>query len=272
MAHEQLAHGALAVDAERHHGTLHLRLGTAGETLERGNHLVAAGQLGGTGVGTELALTAEPHDDDGGEHAEHHLQHEHGDHVGETAGAAALFLVVGAEEVADDAGHDAGEEHHEGVHHPLDQGQGHHVAVGHVAHLVGQHGFRLVAAHAVEQTGGDGDEGVVTAGAGGKGVHLGGVVDPHFRHLDASLTGLTGNSAHQPVLGLVAGLLDDLDAIAALGHPLGHQQGDKGTPKTEHGTEHQQTGNAGLVDPQNREQDIEYHPQHQHDGQVGHQE
>ena len=49
VAHEQLAHGALAVDAERHHGTLHLRLGTAGKTLERGNHLVAAGQLGSTG-------------------------------------------------------------------------------------------------------------------------------------------------------------------------------------------------------------------------------
>src|SRR5688500_19527266 len=46
------------------------------KALQRGDHLVAARQLRAAGIGAELALAAEPHDDHAGEYSQHHLRHQ----------------------------------------------------------------------------------------------------------------------------------------------------------------------------------------------------
>src|SRR5690606_38233763 len=61
MAHEKPSHGAAATDPER----LHLRgqgalLVHRLQALQRGDHLLAAGQPGSASIGAELPATAEP--------------------------------------------------------------------------------------------------------------------------------------------------------------------------------------------------------------------
>jgi len=53
---------------------------------------------------------------------------------------------------------DGGEEIDEGIHDPLQQAHGHHVAVGDVAHLVAEHGLDFVGIHVMQQTGAHRDQ------------------------------------------------------------------------------------------------------------------
>jgi hypothetical protein len=49
------------------------------QALQRGDHLLAAGQVGAAGIGAELALAREPHHDDAGEDAQQDLRDDAGD-------------------------------------------------------------------------------------------------------------------------------------------------------------------------------------------------
>ena len=146
---------------------------TLAQPFEGGDHLVTSSQLGRASIGAKLPLAREPHDDDGGQDAEDHLQHEHSRHIGQTAHPGTLFLVIGTQEIADEASHQARKEDDKGIHHPLDQGQGDHVTVGDVTHLMRQNRLGLIPAHAVQQTRADRHQRIVTAGPRGKGIHLG---------------------------------------------------------------------------------------------------
>ena len=197
------------------------------ERLERADHPVAAGELRAAGVGAELAEPREPGDDDGAEDREGDVEHERRDEVDEVGDAPSLL--VAAEELGDEEGEDAGEEHREGVHDALDERHRHHVAVGDVGDLVAEDPLHLVAAQAPEEAGGDGDERTVLRRAGGEGVHLVGVVDPDLRHRpearrlrepvdrgDELLSGRVGRAR-----------VDELDAHAPLRHHAGEAERDE---------------------------------------------
>ena len=96
----------------------------------------------------------------------------------------------------------------EGVHDALNQGHGHHIAVGDVADFVRDDRFRFVAAHALQQAGADGDQRGVAACAGGEGVDVRRVVDSDLRHGDARLLRLTAHRFQQPVFGFVTRLFN----------------------------------------------------------------
>ena len=125
-------------------------------------------------------------------------------------------------EVADDGG----QEDHEGIDHPLHQGQGHHVAIGHMADFVAHHRLHFVTVHLLQQARAHRHQGVVAVPARGEGVGVRGVEDADLRHLDAGGLGLARHGGHQPLLEGRGGAVDDLDAHGALGHALGHQEGD----------------------------------------------
>lgn len=171
---------------------------------------------------------------------------------------------------------DPRQEDHEGVDNALDEGQGHHVAVGHVTHLVGEHRLHLFAAHAVEQSRADRHQGVVARGPGGEGVHVRGIVDGHLRHTDAGLFRLTADRCHQPLLGRSARGLDDLGTDHAFGGPLRHRQGDQRTAETQHRGEDQQgvqvQVRALFVEDALHAEEAQGDAQHHDDRQVGGQE
>jgi hypothetical protein len=75
-------------------------------------------------------------------------------------GNALAFFVL-EDHLVDEVADDAGEEHHEGVHHALHQRQGDHVAVGHVADFVGQYRTHFIGREALEQALGHRDQRVV---------------------------------------------------------------------------------------------------------------
>ena len=203
-------------------------------------------------VGAEFAAAREPHGDHGGEQAEHDFQHHHDDVVAETT---ALALAVAGQEAVHHAAHHARQHDDEGVQHALQQGHGHHVAVGDVRHLMAQHGLGLVLVHRTQQAGRHRHQGIVAVGAGGEGIDLRRIVDGDFRHADTGRLGLALHGGHQPALGIVARLLDHLGAGGALGHPLGGQQRDQRSAEAEDGGEDQQPSQLVGVDPQQRHDD-----------------
>ena len=234
------------------------------------DHGLLACQFGTGNVGLEFAAAREPHHDDGGQDAQHDI----GDDAGHIVGNAGAFFVLehhAIDEVADDAG----EEHHEGVHYALDEGEGDHVAVGDVADLVAQDGLHFVTAHALQQASRYGHQGGVLVPAGRKGVGLVAREDAHFRHLDAGLGGQLLNGGDQPALFFRAGVLDDLGTRAALGHPFGDEQREQRTDHAEDKADDEQVaqlqgvaGAVGRTDTQNAEHNARDHD----DGQVGQQE
>ena len=147
------------------------------QPLERGDHL-ARGRRGCAppAIGAELAPAREGGHHHGAEEAEHDLED---DHDRELHHAAILVAHV----LADGEGDHAREEHHEGVHDALEQGHGHHVAVGDVRDLVAEDALDLVAVHALRsRPARDRDQGPRLGRAGGEGVHLGAVVVAHLGH------------------------------------------------------------------------------------------
>ena len=137
-----------AVDAESGHFAGHFNGNTlfSLQALERCNHVAAAGQLRTGGVGTVLALAREPHDDDAGENAQNQFGKDGCNDVTKT-GTAAVIL---EHHLVDDVADDTGEEHHKGIHHALNQGQGDHVAVGNVANLMGHHRLDFIRAETLQ--------------------------------------------------------------------------------------------------------------------------
>ena len=166
----------------------------------------------------------------------------------------------------------AGDEDDEGVHHPLNQRQCHHVAVGDVGHLVAQHRLGFVAGHAAQQAAADRHQGAVAIHAGGEGVDVRCVVNGDLRHADAGGLRLSAHGFDQPDFGLIARLVDDAGAGHALGRPFGERQRDQGATKTNHRGEHQQRPQVEVhafrvqdaVDAQQPQDDAQY----QNDGQV----
>ena len=172
-----------------------------------GNHLAASGKLGTAGVGAKLTTTGEGHDDHRGQHAEHDLQHEES----EVIAHARTFLILENHPV-DKPANDPRNEDHESVDDTLDQRQRDHVAIGHMGHLVAKHGLRFISCHALQQSGRDGDERMVTVHAGGKGIDLVRLVDGDFRHADARRAGLASHRINQPGFGGCRGVVDHVRA------------------------------------------------------------
>ncbi|CAM4434057.1 hypothetical protein BOPS111487_21195 [Bordetella pseudohinzii] len=232
--------------------------------------LARAQQLGRAGVGAVFALAREPGHDDGGQHAEHDLTDDHGD-VEARPGAA-----LGAEDGAvDEITDHARQEDHEGVDHALDQGEGDHVAVGDVGDFVAQHGGDFFFAHAFEQAGGHGHQGVVLEGARGEGIGRA-VIDGDLGAADAGAVGQLVDGVQQPGFALVArGVrVDDLRPGAELGHGLADQQRNNGAREAHDDGEHEQGVDIQALsrDVAIQAEDAQSGGQHQHHGQVGDQE
>ncbi len=211
------------------------------QALQGADHRGGTGQLGTGFVGTVFAAAREPHDDHAGQNAQDQLGND-GRHV---VGDALAFFVL-EDHLVDEVADDAGEEHHEGVHHTLHQRQGDHVTVGHVADLVGQHGAHFIGREALQQALGHGYQRVVAVPAGGEGVGLVGREDTHFGHLDAGLARQLFDRLQQPLLVAGARLADDLGAGGHLRHPLGDEQRNQGAGEAEHGAEHQQAAEVEV--------------------------
>ena len=79
-------------------------------------------------------MAREPHDNRAGEYAEYDLGEDSDDIVADAV-ATLSFKYHSVNGVANDAR----KEHHEGIHHALNQGQSNHVAIGDVSNLMGQH-------------------------------------------------------------------------------------------------------------------------------------
>jgi hypothetical protein len=221
---------------------------------------------GGAGVGAEFALAAEPGHDDGGQHAQHDVQHDGGDVVAD----AGAVVVVAQDHLVHKVADDAREEHHEGVHHALDQRHRDHVAVGDVGHFVADHGLDFLAGHALQQAGGHRHQRRVLERAGGKCVGRA-FEDADLGHADAGLVGELAHGLDDPGFVGVARLLDDLHARAPLGHRLADQQRDDGAAKAHDQREAEQraqvqaVGREVAVDAQQAGDDAQHH----HDGKVG---
>ncbi|MOA39523.1 hypothetical protein D3C78_1613120 [compost metagenome] len=106
----------------------------------------------------------------------------------------------------------------------MDQRHGHHVAIGNVADFVGDHRFRLITAHVLQQAGTDRHQRCIAACAGRKGVDVRCLVDGHLRHGDTRLLRLAAHRVQQPALGFVTRLFNHFPTDGAQRHPFGHQQ------------------------------------------------
>src|SRR5690606_19711674 len=118
----------------------------AGKCVDHG--LLAAHEVGGTGVGPKFTLAAEPGHDDSGQEPQHDVHHDGGDHVANAR--SGVVVTATAQEGIDRIADHAAEEHHKGVHDTLHQRHGDHVAIGHVGDFVANHGLNLFFGHALE--------------------------------------------------------------------------------------------------------------------------
>ncbi|MNL37245.1 hypothetical protein D3C87_1593830 [compost metagenome] len=89
---------------------------------------------------------------------------------------------------------------------------------------MGDNRLRFVTAHALQQTGTDGDQRSVATRAGGEGVNVRCVINSDLRHGNARLLRLTTYRFQQPVFGFVTRLFNHFPANGAQRHPFGHQQ------------------------------------------------
>ena len=209
------------------------------ETLEGADHGIPSLDLGGHGIGGELAAAGVGHHHQAGQESEEDLgDHRSDEKADAPAEPGALSLTpLAAQRRVDQHADDPGKEDHEGVQDSLEQGHGDHVAVGDVGHLVGEDSLYLALAHALEQSGTDGDQGVSARGPGGEGVGLGALVDPDLGHGNAGALRLGAHGLHQPLFRGGPGLTDQLDRVALDGHPLGDRQGDQASGEPDHGGE-----------------------------------
>ena len=166
----------------------------------------------------------------------------------------------------------AREEHHEGVHHALQQRHRHHIAVGDVRDLVSQDAFDLVLPHRSQQAGRDCDKTSALARTGREGIHLRRVVKADFRHWEVGLSRQSCDGLVQPVDLLVAtAAVDQLHPGRAFRNPSRHLERDERAAHAPEQTEHRQRLDVQSVwsdaaaDAENRGDDAE----RQDDGKVG---
>ena len=160
-------------------------------------------------IGAEFTLAAEPGDHHGGGEAQNNVQHDGGDVVAD-ARAAALVVVFAKKAIYGVTDH-AAEEDDKGIHHALDQGHGHHIAVGNVGYFVAEDGFHFIAGHALQQPGGYGHQRGIAECARCKGIGLA-FKNTDLRHADARLLRKPLNRLHNPRLVRVLRQLDQLHA------------------------------------------------------------
>ena len=118
------------------------------ETLQGGDHAVAIRQVGTGLVGTVFPEAGEPHDDGTGCNPEDDLGHDDHNVIAKTQATAA----VTAHETVHGIAHYPSGKDDKGVHYPLDQAQGHHVAVGHMADFMSQYRSGLFRAKPLQQS------------------------------------------------------------------------------------------------------------------------
>jgi len=123
-------------------------------------------------------------------------------------------------DAVDEMADDTGEKDDECVDHPLDQRQGHHVAVGHMADLMPQNTLHLVTVHGPKQPRAHGHQRAVSPHAGGKGVGVRRFVNSHLGHADARLLCQMLHRLEEPGLIRIARRADDLGARHPLGRPF----------------------------------------------------
>ncbi len=169
-------------------------------------------------VGAELAAARKPHDDYRGEYPEHDLADEHRDV--EARPDAALGAEHG---LVHDEADDARQEKHEGIEHALDEGEGHHVAVGDVSDLMAEHRFDLLPAHRFEQTGRDCDQRRILERARRESVRRA-FVHSDLRHADIRLVGETPHRVHEPLLVRAFGRFYDVRARGPQCYLLGNKE------------------------------------------------
>ena len=268
MGHEQAlpAPGRATRDAERGHLVGQRLRMQAGQPAQRRDHRRAAGQFGAAAIGTKLALAGEPHHD----HRSEDAQHQFGDDQRDEEGRPVAPLVA-EDHAVDGVADDPGQEHHEGVDHPLDERERDHVAVGGMRDLVAQHGLGLLARQLTQQPARDGHQGLVAAHAGREGVDLIGIVDTDLGHTDAGLLGLPPHGLHQPGLGCIGRGLDHPHAHRAFGSPLRQRQRQERAAEAHQRRERQQCTEIEALGAQVGLQPEQAGRQrkHQHDGEVG---
>ena len=129
---------------------------------------------------------------------------------------------------------------------------------------------------AAEQARADGNQCGVFPRAGRERVHVRGIVDRNFRHLDTGLLRLSLYGRNEPGFRRVRRLRDDAGARGALGDPLGHRKRNKRTAEAEYRGKNQQrfVVDAGvlLVEVVVDTQDAEHGAQYDEDRNVGGQE
>ena len=215
------AHGGHALgQLTGHHAT---------QTGQRIHHrLLAPHQLGSAGIRTEFALAAEPGHDDGSHKAQQDIEHDGGDVI-TNAGARALGILV--QETVYRVTNDTAQEHHEGIHHALDQRHGHHVAIGDVGHFVANDGFHLFAGHALQQAGTNGHQCRVFERT--RSERIGSAFkNADFGHADLGFVRKFAHSLHNPGFIGIGGLVNHPHTRRPLGHRLADQQRNDGATKT----------------------------------------
>ncbi len=149
MAHEQALEAVADAAADAEGGELAgrqvLRLAGSLQAAQGVGHLPVAGEVRAAGVGLEFPVAGEPHHDHGRQDGEQDLSEYGHDVVGR-----AMALLGLEDQAVDQVPDDSGEEDDEGVHHPLEQGQGYHIAVGYMADFMAHHGLYLVPGHMLE--------------------------------------------------------------------------------------------------------------------------
>ncbi len=164
----------------------------------------------------ELTITGEPHGDDACQDTKYQFQRRCDRKIDQRITIALLAVVtVAGQKPGSDLGNNARNENNKGVHYALNQRHGHHVAIGDMAYLMGNHRFRFIAAHVLQQPGADGHQRRIAACACGKRVNVRRVIYRHLRHSDTRLARLLRDGIHQPAFGGVTRLLDNFPAHSA---------------------------------------------------------
>ena len=191
------------------------------QALQRGDHLVAAGQLGTAGVGAELAPAAEPHRDHRGEQAEHDVEHEHDDVVDRSSGRRSRLPLIAESMIRPTT---RARKITKVLSTPWIRAM---VTMSPLATWLtscastASASSRLIARSRPVDTA---TRELLRVGPVAKALISGRVVDADFRHLDAGGLGLAAHGVEQPELAFAARLVDQLHAGGALGHPLGDHQ------------------------------------------------
>src|SRR5690606_17592310 len=139
---EQRREFTLTANTEGHQLTVQLTGLIVGllQGRQRTDHSGRADQLGTGLIGTEFTTTTEPGHDGRGQNTQHNFRR-NGRYIEGNTGAVAFVFQNGAVNKVTD---DAGKEHHKGVYHALNQGQGNHIAVGDVADFMAQYRLHLI--------------------------------------------------------------------------------------------------------------------------------